>query len=670
MFDTKESEDLQDYISFCEESFIEVFGIGLGYYPEGIKKLFNKCIFCLNPFMIVKVLSIFFGSGIKFIETLPLINFESYNMINVLEQFKTIINKLNSYQEYKTLYGFLDSLPLLIESLDEITNPDLADEVGFSNPEISNSNTMCPKGEFEGFKILIGQFWNCKLSKLESDWVDKKYLSERYDKNKECLKEVLNYYSIEIVIKEDYKECIKELQTGNYYAHWIICSDNSGYLPNGGNSNLIGQYIDALKIFWINGGSLVFWNDNEPFNTECNLFLEQAEFPGEISKTKVRFGGNHEGKKIMKPGDINTGVPENSEFGKFNKKRLFHDGKYPTFSLGHNLIKIAEGTTISYVKDKDNIAPFNIFGYEHQGGINILFYIPPFKYNHGYITRDGGFTKLFNELDSNGTKRYVLNIAAFTTQFSKRLGEIGENWKTDFRLPSFDFQIDENAKWEGFDSRGINNDFDIIYLLDATGSMENYLSAARDQCINISEQLKEELPHFNFNFGAVVYRDPIDCPGEKNHVYSLKSDVNLLKEEISQEVAQGGGDGPEDWVGGYDMALDNIAWRNGTRLIIHIADAPAHGSEWCNKINHESENPKLYTRIQKCVDKKIKIIGFQIGEYPSSAFSKFENEYKSKGGLLYKICKFKKQMSAKEISQHFKDMVIESTHFAAPKNQK
>ena len=670
MFDQKESEDLQDYISFCEESFIEIYGIGLGYYPEGIKKLFNKCLFCLNPFMIVKVLSVFFGSGVKFIETLPLISFESYNLKNVLEKFKDILNKLNSFQEYKILYGFLDGLPLLIESLDEITNPDLADEISNSNPEITNSNTMCHKGEFEGFKILIGQFWNCKLSSLESEWVDKKYLLERYDKNKECLKEVLNYYSIEIVIKEDYKECIKELQTGNYYAHWIICSDNTGKLPNGGNPNLIGQYIDALKIFWINGGSLVFWNDNEPFNTECNLFLEQAEFPGDISKTKVRFGGNHAGKKIMKPGDINTGIQEQSEFGKFNNKRLFNDGKYPTFSLGHNLIKIAEGTTISYVQDQDNISPFNIFGYEHQGGINILFYTPPFKYSHGYITIDGGFTKLFNELDSDGTKRYILNIAAFTTQFSKRFGEIGENWKTDFKLPPFNFIIKENEKWEGFNSRGITNDFDIIYLIDATGSMGKYLAAARDQCINISEQLKRELPQFDFNFGAVFYKDPVDCPGEKNHVYCLKRDVSLLKEEISKEIADGGGDSPEDWVGGYDMALDNIAWRNGTRLIIHIADAPAHGSEWCNKENHESENPKLYTRIQKCVDKNIKIIGFQIGNYPKPSFSKFEKEYKSRGGILYKIYKFNNKMNANEISQHFKDMVIESAHAAAPEIKK
>ena len=48
--------------------------------------------------------------------------------------------------------------------------------------------------------------------------------------------------------------------------------------------------------------------------------------------------------------------------------------------------------------------------------------------------------------------------------------------------------------------------------------MGNYLIAARDQCINISNQLKNELPQFDFNFGAVFYRDPVDCP-EKKIIY-------------------------------------------------------------------------------------------------------------------------------------------------------
>ena len=71
-------------------------------------------------------------------------------------------------------------LPLLIESLDEITNPDKADETGTANPEISDTNTMCKKGDFEGFKILIGMFWSHVLSKSESKWVDKKYLINAY----------------------------------------------------------------------------------------------------------------------------------------------------------------------------------------------------------------------------------------------------------------------------------------------------------------------------------------------------------------------------------------------------------------------------------------------------------------------------------------------------------
>jgi hypothetical protein len=299
----------------------------------------------------------------------------------------------------------------------------------------------------------------------------------------------------------------------------------------------------------------------------------------------------------MKPGDISTGITGISEFGKFNNKRLFNDGKYPMFSLGHNLVKIDEGTTVSYVLEPGNIAPFNVFGYEHQGGTNILFYTPPFKYNHGYLILEGGFTKLFNELETDGTKRYVLNIAAFTTQFAKRYGEIGENWKTDFKITPFDFKLDESVKWTGF-IRRTSNEFDIVYLLDATGSMGSYLRAARDQCISISDKLKADLPQFDFNFGAVFYRDPVDCPGEKNHTYSLKSDVKKLESEIGSESATGGGDGPEDWVGAYDMSLDNIAWRNGTRLIIHIADAPADGSEWCGSKNHEEENSKLYPMVQ------------------------------------------------------------------------
>jgi len=83
------------------------------------------------------------------------------------------------------------------------------------------------------------------------------------------------------------------------------------------------------------------------------------------------------------------------------------------------------------------------------------------------------------------------------------------------KVGSLIFWAESSRTGQSGDSKQWITEFDIVYLLDATGSMGSYLEAAREQCINISNQLKSELPQFDFNFGAVFYRDPVDCPGEE-----------------------------------------------------------------------------------------------------------------------------------------------------------
>ena len=80
--------------------------------------------------------------------------------------------------------------------------------------------------------------------------------------------------------------------------------------------------------------------------------------------------------------------------------------------------------------------------------------------------------------------------------------KIGENWTTNFQIPSFNFKIDETKIWDRFNKR-ITSEFVIVYLLNSTGSMGSYL-AARDQCINISKQFKVELPELDFNFWSFI----------------------------------------------------------------------------------------------------------------------------------------------------------------------
>ena len=59
--------------------------------------------------------------------------------------------------------------------------------------------------------------------------------------------------------------------------------------------------------------------------------------------------------------------------------------------------------------------------------------------------------------------------------------------------------------------------------------------------------------------------------------------MKALKNKTSPIRAfEGGGDRREDWVWGYELklTLNNINWRKGIKLIIHIVDDDIHGEEF------------------------------------------------------------------------------------------
>ena len=281
-----------------------IFGIGLGLYPKGISDIFSKCIWSLNPDFIGKALSVFYGNEIQYSN--EIFSTKVNLTINKYDIYKELLENANEFIKYQYLKKFLEETPLFNESFEEIINKDEANEETTNNLLLTNQNTMYAPNFFKGLKCLLCAFWSKNIAgEKEKEWVDYKYFTERYgDKKQKCLKEVFDYYGVELVVKTDYKSCIKELEKGLYYACWIICGDGSGRLPEGGNSNLVGQFIECLIKYWIGGGALVWWCDNEPLVYEANLFLEKVEFPGEILNTSVKFGGNDKGKKIMKQGNI------------------------------------------------------------------------------------------------------------------------------------------------------------------------------------------------------------------------------------------------------------------------------------------------------------------------------------------------------------------------------
>ena len=177
-----------------------------------------------------------------------------------------------------------------------------------------------------------------------------------------------------------------------------------------------------------------------------------------------------------------------------------------------------------------------------------------------------------------------------------------------------------------------NKDFDILFIVDATGSMSPYIVAAKEETKNISDELEKLYPDKMFNYGYIFYRDPIDSKSDKHEVIDLTDNVNSFPEKIARIQAEGGGDIPEDWAGAYKLANEKISWRNGLKTIIHLTDAGAHGKLFTLNDKYPEEEQKLIIELDKCAEKGIKIFGYVINDRARESFNQCSKIYRSKGG--------------------------------------
>ena len=177
-----------------------------------------------------------------------------------------------------------------------------------------------------------------------------------------------------------------------------------------------------------------------------------------------------------------------------------------------------------------------------------------------------------------------------------------------------------------------NNDLDVLFLVDATQSMESYIEAAKQETKNISEQLKKEYPEMSFRYGYIFYRDPVDDNLDTHEVLGLTEDVDELQKKIGGIIAEGGGDFPEDWAGAYKLANEKISWRNGMKIIMHLADDGAHGKLFSPEDKHPEEESKLIDELKKTAKNDIEIFGFVIAEFCRNSFEQCAKIYRNSGG--------------------------------------
>lgn len=123
---------------------------------------------------------------------------------------------------------------------------------------------------------------------------------------------------------------------------------------------------------------------------------------------------------------------------------------------------------------------------------------------------------------------------------------------------------------------------DLLFLIDATGSMRNVIQAAKDKILEIVERSADApfpMEGWKLRLGFIAYRDFGIAP--QFVVQDFTSNAEDFQRALGKVKALSGpkSDRPEDVFGGIEIAT-MFSWESVSRTIIHIADAPCHGLQY------------------------------------------------------------------------------------------
>jgi von Willebrand factor type A domain len=116
---------------------------------------------------------------------------------------------------------------------------------------------------------------------------------------------------------------------------------------------------------------------------------------------------------------------------------------------------------------------------------------------------------------------------------------------------------------------------DVLFLLDATGSMGDEISQIQQTIVSIAERIDRIQPRPQLRFGLVSYRDRGD--DYVTRVNDFTPNVDEFRALLMNTGADGGGDDPESLNEGLHAAIQRVGWADdAVRLTFLVADAPPH----------------------------------------------------------------------------------------------
>ena len=171
---------------------------------------------------------------------------------------------------------------------------------------------------------------------------------------------------------------------------------------------------------------------------------------------------------------------------------------------------------------------------------------------------------------------------------------------------SFETTVKDNDEIDLENTFTLSSNLEIMFVIDATGSMGDEMKYIQAEIDDVIGKVKNDNPSSTISLAMMVYRDIGDdyVTRYSDFTQDITSQQNFLK----QQSANGGGDFEE----AVDVALTeavNKQWSsNSTKLLFHVADAPAHDYDvdtWA-KAAKEAANKgiKIFTIAASGIDRK------------------------------------------------------------------
>ena len=185
-------------------------------------------------------------------------------------------------------------------------------------------------------------------------------------------------------------------------------------------------------------------------------------------------------------------------------------------------------------------------------------------------------------------------------------------------------------------------DYELVFCLDATGSMSGLISTAKEKIWDIVSGISQSQDIGQIKLGMVFYRDHGDNFVTK--AYELTTNIDSVYSELLAIGAQGGGDAPESVNASLDEAISKMTWStksNAYQTVFLVGDCPPH----------MDYNEIKYPEICKVANKKGIIINtIKLGTSCQSAVYHFKEIARLTNG------------SYQQLGQNAKDYVISTPY--------